>query len=123
MKMLKAMQNVIWEMGIRFFGEDNMYSTRIRGLRMFEEAAEATRAVGYITREDMHKIVDMVCDQEETGDLYYELGDLLITISALASNRKFDIDQLIEFNVLRCLKKYPKEMADRNRIKEERGLK
>lgn len=121
--MLKAFQNVIWDMGCRFFGTANMTSRRIRGMRLFEEAAEVTRACGSITREEMHQIVDMVCDKEKGGDLYYELGDLLITVSALSSQCKFDIDELIEFNVCRCLKKDPKEMAERNRLKEERGLK
>jgi NTP pyrophosphatase (non-canonical NTP hydrolase) len=119
--MLKALQNAIWGMGIRFFGEANMTDTTIRGLRMVEEAIEVGHALR-LDRQKLHEIVDMVYEKE-AGDLYFELGDLLITISALASNRKFDIDQLIEFNVLRWLNKNPKEMAERNRIKEERGLK
>lgn len=120
--MLKFLQGIIWDWGCRAFGQRNMDVTSIRGMRFFEESAEASRAAG-VSREEAIKIVNMVYDQEKTGDLYFELGDVFNTWCALCSNRGFDADELVRFNIRRVMSRDLDELKRRNEEKEAMGLK
>lgn len=73
-------------------GEDVITSLNERNYRAFEEACECMQSGG-MTREQMHKIVDMVQDKPVEPDIKKEVGGMLSTLAAFCNARSIDMWQ------------------------------
>ena len=73
-------------------GEDVITSLNERNYRAFEEACECMQTGG-MTREQMHKIVDMVQDKPVEPDIKKEVAGMLSTLAAFCNARSIDMWQ------------------------------
>lgn len=71
-------------------GEDVITSLNERNYRFFEESCELVQS-GKMTREQMHKIVDMVCDKPVELKIEKEVGGVLSTLAAFCNARAIDM--------------------------------
>lgn len=71
-------------------GEDVITSLNERNYRGFEEACELYQSGG-MTREQMHKIVDMVQDKPVEPVIEKEVGGVLSTLAAFCNARNIDM--------------------------------
>ena len=111
---------VIFNLGIRCFGEDHMYDKQARALRLLEEAIELCQAVE-VPKDQAARCVDIVYSRP-SGTIGQELGGVLVCAHAFAFGQGYDIDAIMEKEVLRCLSKNPEHFASRNEEKIKQGL-
>lgn len=114
-------QNSLFLLGKELFGESNMTDTKMRALRMLEEAIELYQSCG-CEAEQAKKLIDYVFSREP-GGLFQEIGGLGVTVLALAESCGFSADDA-EIAEIQRLRSKPKEhFAKRNQHKIDLGFK
>ena len=84
-----------------------------RNHRFLEEALELVQACG-CTREEAHKLVDYVFNRD-VGEIPQEIGGVMVTLSALCSSQKWDMQKCGETELRRVWEK-----VDQIREKQKR---
>jgi NTP pyrophosphatase (non-canonical NTP hydrolase) len=117
---LHPLDCIAWDWGVRCFGVQHMSDTRIRALRMAEEAIELTQALE-LERELLHRLVDAVFSRPH-GSVHQEAGGTLLTVRMLCVALNLDPEDVFLKEIRRCLSKSPEEFAKRNQEKIKLGL-
>lgn len=124
--------DLAWDWGVRAFGRQHMVDTRVRALRMLEEAIELGQACS-LDKETVHLLVDKVFERP-VGDPAQELGGVMLTLAVLErliafpspypiyGMRTTGLDYYLRKEVRRCLSKPPEHFAKRNQEKLDLGL-
>lgn len=81
---LEDFQHTIAKWCEDMFGPKCAKDPQERGLRLLEEALEASQAV-HVSQEDAHKLVDYVYGRP-TGEISQEVSGVLVTVLALAAS-------------------------------------
>lgn len=115
----KPLYHIIFDWGVRCFGDEHMRNPRIRALRLVEEAIELCQAVG-VDQAMVAKQVSEVYARPH-GDKFQELGGVMVTTIAFAMCVGLNPDTVLEAEVRRCLSKTPEEFAKRNKAKMQIG--
>lgn len=87
-------QLIIEEWVRSIFGQRAIDNTEERCLRFGEEAFELIQATGHVSRDQLHQLVDYVYDRTP-GEIEQELGGAAMTLFALATNLKHNIDHAL----------------------------
>jgi hypothetical protein len=111
---------VIFDWGARCFGLDHMYDKKVRALRLLEEAAELCQSVD-VSADQVRRCVDVVYGRPP-GSAQQELGGVLVCAHAFAAGQGWQIDDVLEREVHRCLRKTPEHFKNRNDEKLALGL-
>jgi NTP pyrophosphatase (non-canonical NTP hydrolase) len=89
---LDTMQDGVWEWCQKTFdGVAEWQTDKERAYRFFEEAGELFQAIG-MTRDDAVKVVDYVFGRP-IGERSQEIGGVMITLLALASQQDLNVAQ------------------------------
>lgn len=118
--MIKVLQQICVDWGLRCFGVDHMKNKGVRALRFCEEAIELAQTCN-VTREKMHALVDVVYSRPP-GQQYQEVGGSMVTLLVLCSALAIDPEDALLVEVRRCLSKDPEHFAERNKEKLDLGL-
>lgn len=116
-----TMTQLVYEWGVRCFGEAHMNDRRVRSLRLLEEAMELAQACG-VRQEQVRKLTRAVYSRPHGGAVQ-ELGGVLLTAMALSKCLGFECPEPIAAKeISRCLTMPPEMFAKRNEEKNELGL-
>jgi NTP pyrophosphatase (non-canonical NTP hydrolase) len=105
---------------VRSFGEDHVYNSQIRGLRLVEEAVELAQALG-ITKEKLIYLLDIVY-QRKPGVPTQEMGGVMMTATVLCASWGFEAEDAFLQELRRVLDKPTEEFTRRNDEKVKMGL-
>jgi hypothetical protein len=117
---MRAIIRIALNWGIRSFGRGHIFDSRIRSLRVAEEATELAQASG-VGKAQMHRLVDIVYSRP-VGDPVLEIGGVLMTTYVMAAMLGFDPEDLFVDELLKVLAKPPEHYAKRNQEKLDLGL-
>lgn len=120
MTLLHTLQSLAYDWGVRCFGHDHMNNRAIRALRFTEEAMELAQACG-VPKEKVFDLLHVVYSRP-AGEVGQELGGCMVTLSVLARNLQWGLEEAFEVEVRRCLAKTPEHFAKRNQEKLDLGL-
>lgn len=119
--MWELMARLCYDWGVRCFGKAHMQYTPIRALRLLEEAVELAQSLR-VPKEQMHKLVDVVCERP-SGIPFQELGGVFVTASVLCLALGYESPSIVfERELQRCLSKDPNHFSVRNKEKMDLGL-
>ncbi len=82
------------------FGDGISYDRKERGFRFLEEALELGQAIG-MSATEAHQLVDYVYGRE-TGEIQQEVGGVMVTLAALASACRLNLENCGEAELERC---------------------
>jgi hypothetical protein len=117
---MKTTIRIALNWAIRSFGRDHVFDTRIRALRVAEEAVELAQAA-WVEEAQMHKLVGLVYSRPP-GEVLLEVGGVLMTTYILAARLGYDPKDIFADELLRVLQKTPEYYGKRNQEKIELGL-
>lgn len=117
---MRPVIRIALDWAIRSFGREHVYDTRIRALRVAEEAVELAQAAG-VKADQMHRLVGIVYGRP-AGDPILEIGGVLMTTYILAARLSFDPEDIFVDELQRVLQKPVEHYAKRNREKLDLGL-
>lgn len=118
--MIRALQRIAFDWGVRCFGYDHMRDRRVRALRCAEEVIELAQVCG-VSKEKLHLLIDTVYSKPE-GALYQEMGGIAVTLAVQCEIMNTSIDQVLLAEISRCLAIDPKDFQKRNQAKIDLGL-
>jgi len=102
------------------WGDKSMDDPKERGMRVGEEAIE-TMQVLKVSRDEAHRLVDMVYDKP-VGEIDNEIGGVLFTMLSLCANLGKRLDVLYAKEIARFKSKDPKHFRDKQKLKNALGL-
>lgn len=108
----RVMSDIAWDWAIRCFGTKHCYDTKIRALRLMEEAIEYAQAVE-CDPNDMRKVMDMVLERP-SGIPHKEIGGIMMTLAVACHNSAIDPMSAFEIELIRVLGIDPQVFAKRN---------
>lgn len=97
-----------------------MFDKKVRALRLLEETVELCQAVE-VPRDQVARCISVVYARSP-GRPEQELGGVLVCAHAFAAARAWDVDEILQREVHRCLSKSPDEFKKRNEEKLNLGL-
>ena len=112
---IKPIHQIAYDWAVRCFGIDHVQNRQVRALRLVEEAVELCQAVG--VQEVMVGQVTKNVYQRPPGDVYQELGGVMMTATVFALSTGVDPDQAFLDELRRVLNKSVENFAKRNREK------
>ena len=113
---MSVLARIAWDWGVRCFGLEHMQDWRIRGLCFGEEAIEVMQVLE-VSREQAHRLVDVVYDRP-IGKIEQEIGGSIVTLAVLCrSLGQAEVEDLFEREVQRVLSKTPEHFRIRNKEK------
>lgn len=118
---MRPIITIALDWAVRSFGREHVFDTRIRALRVAEEAVELAQAAG-VEENQMHKLVDIVYGRP-SGSVILEIGGVLMTTYVLAARLSRDPEEIFVAELRRVLEKPPEHYAKRNKEKLDLGLK
>lgn len=118
--MMRPKIHLALDWAVRCFGSRHVYSTNVRALRLVEEAIEAAQAAG-VPESQVLAAVGIVY-QRKVGELYQEVGGVMLTAAVLMGIRGLDIDELFDMELRRVLSQPIDHFAQRNKEKNALGL-
>ena len=117
---VKHLARLAYEWGQRCFGEAHMADTRVRSLRLVEEAVELAQAYD-VPREQLLKLIEHVYGRPR-GDPWREMGGVLMTAAVLCEWHEWSMEDVMVDELSRVLAKDRKMLAIRNDEKISLGL-
>ena len=102
------------------WGDRSFESLPERGARVGEEGIETMQSCG-VSREQAHKIVDMVYDKP-VGHLPQEIAGVAFTLLALCANRGLRLDEVVHAEMVRFKSKDPQHYRDKQKLKADLGV-
>lgn len=129
---VKLLTSIVWDWGVRCFGQEHMTDHKVRALRAAEEMIELNQVIG-VDKEKLHLLIDTVYSRP-VGNTEQEIGGIMVTMLVLCKSLRHgwvyrthldghDIQRCTENEILRCLSKSPEHFAKRNLEKIQLGLK
>lgn len=118
--MIDQLQNRVVEWGRRCFGDDHMSDTKLRALRLLEEAIEFSQAVG-VPIEQAARLVNYVYTRP-VGNPEQELGGVGVCALAAAGALGVSTAQVLLTEIDRVESKSPEHFAARNKAKCDAGF-
>lgn len=102
-KAVERMQSAVWRWcEVTFEGIAAWQTDKERAYRFFEEAGELFQAMG-MGREDAIKVVDYVYGRP-VGEVSQEIGGVMITLLALASQQRQSVSKSLETEYERIIR-------------------
>jgi hypothetical protein len=101
-------------------GDKSFESRHERGLRVGEEGIETAQACG-ATREELHTLIDMVCDKPR-GELLQVVGGAMFTLLSICANLGLRLDDLYNREIARFKQKDANHLRDEEAIKAKLGV-
>jgi hypothetical protein len=117
---IRDFQKRMTDWGIRCFGEEHIFDSKVRALRLVEEAVEFAQAVD-APQDQCAKLIEYVYSRPK-GNPDQELGGVGVTVLVAASSRRKDFLSLVEAEVKRVESKPTEHFTQRNRAKLEAGF-
>jgi hypothetical protein len=111
----QTMQTIAWEWAVRCFGKEHCFNSKVRALRLMEEAIEYAQAVE-CNHDDMRKVMEMVLERPP-GLPHKEIGGIMMTMAVACRNSAIDPMLAFEIELLRVLAIDPLVFAQRNKEK------
>ena len=102
------------------WGDKSMDDPKERGMRVGEEAIE-TMQVLKVSRDEAHRLVDMVYDKP-VGHLPQEIAGVAFTLLALCANRGLRLDEVVHAEMVRFKSKDPQHYRDKQKLKADLGV-
>jgi hypothetical protein len=118
--MMRPTIRIALSWAIRAFGKEHVFDTRIRALRVAEEAIELAQASG-VAEEQLHRLIGIVYTRP-VGDPIQEIGGVLMTTYVLAARLGFDPEEIFLSELLKVLAKPAEHYAKRNQEKLDLGM-
>ena len=117
---LSPLTHIVHDWAVRCFGREHVASTKVRALRLAEEAIELCQAAG-LDDVKIHKLVDIVYDRPK-GEVVVELAGVLMTAHVLSASFGLDPQDVMLTELRRVLGKPPAHFRERNDEKIAMGL-
>jgi hypothetical protein len=108
----ESFQERVYPWTVECFGEKVALDKTERNYRFLEESLELTQSLG-LTKEQCLKIVDYVFSRD-IGEPKQEIGGVVVTLAALCSANKLDMNECAETELARVLTKIDKIRAKHN---------
>lgn len=117
---MRATITLALQWAIRAFGQEHVYNSRIRALRVAEEAVELAQAC-MVPKEKLIELVNIVYCRP-VGDPAQELGGIYMTTHIMCARLGYDPDIVFEMELARVLDKPAEYYTKRNQEKLDLGL-
>jgi NTP pyrophosphatase (non-canonical NTP hydrolase) len=117
---IRFLGELAWQWGMRCFGINHMRDSKVRGLRAAEEMIELCQVLE-VDSSKLHNLIDVVYSRP-VGDVYKELGGVMLTTMVLAHGLFINLEECTEDELLRVLEKSPDYFKQRNQQKIDLGL-
>lgn len=117
---MKHLQFLFNSWAVRAFGRDHTTNSRLRALRLLEEAIELAQAEG-IERHLVDHCTQVVYSRP-VGDANQEIGGVLATAAVYCECKGLDMELVLRSELDRVLSKPLDHFAQRNRDKIDLGL-